>query len=279
MEEAGSPADVETDAGADSTVTAAERIVAKTGEITVNVTDPLVGAGQVRDLAEARGGWVSWESISLAGSDALDRHALVTITVPADEFDDALEALAALGTLEAREVRTEDVTDQVIDLEARVASKRASIERISALMERTGSVSDIADVERELASRQAELESLLAKQKYLASITDYSTITATLTSPATAAPNPLGSGLREGWAALKASVRVLLVMVGALLPFVMVLGAVGLPVLWALRRRSRRASTASTPVPPSASQQSTPQSGPDQSAGAPETAGEEQRDA
>lgn len=94
-------------------------------------------------------------------------------------------------------------------------------------------------------TRQSDLESLLAQRKYYDSITEQSTITVTLTSPVTADPNPLWAGLQEGWEALKASVRVLLVVLGAVLPFAAVVAIIVVPILWLVRRRARRAGTAS----------------------------------
>lgn len=221
------------------------RIVAKSASVTVHVADPLVGAEQVRAIAQKRGGWVTWENISLNGSDGLNTGATVMITVPANDFEDALTELAGIGTLESRSVDTEDVTDQVIDLQARIDSKRASIKRIEALMERAGSVSDIAAVESELASRQSDLESLLAQQKYYASITDFASISVQLTSPAASGSNPLWAGLQEGWSALQVSVRVLLVVVGALLPFLAAAALVAVAVVWWVRHRRSRTQAAS----------------------------------
>lgn len=226
-----------------------ERLVARSAWISLNVTDPLVGADAVAGVTTHRGGWVSSENIVLAGSGSTHSVATVTITVPAHEFEATLDDLADLGILESRQVTTEDVTDQVVDLEARIASKRASIQRISDLMDRAGSVGDIARVESELASRQAELESMLAQQKYFASITEQSTITVELTSPVSSGPNPLWTGLQEGWAALQSSVRVLLVLIGALTPFVLTLVVVAVPLLWWLRRRRALRSGAGIPEP------------------------------
>lgn len=260
-DEAGAPAEAAPEEG-DIRASSADRIVARTASLTVHVSDPLDGADEVRRIAERRNGWVSWESISLAGTDATDRYATVTITVPADDFTDTLTELAGIGTLEQRQVSTEDVTDQVIDLQARIDSKRASIKRIEELMERTGSVGDIAAVESELASRQADLEALLAQQKYYASITDFSTISVSLTSPVTSDPNPLWAGLKEGWSALKTSVRVLLVVVGALLPFAVVAALIAVPIVWFVRRRRSAAPVAAEPTTSPGSSQEEPPASP-----------------
>lgn len=82
------------------------------------------------------------------------------LRVPAPTLDAAMDSLAALGKVERRSLSLHDVTDQIIDAEARLATLRASRDRLRQLIERSSSVSDVVAVERELGRVQAELESL-----------------------------------------------------------------------------------------------------------------------
>ena len=144
----------------------------------------------------------------------------------------------------------EPVTDEVVDTDARIRVLEASIARVTALMDRAGTVTEIAQVESELARRQAELESLTARQEYLSTITERATVWVTLQSAPVDTTNPFRAGLLGGWDALGASARALLVVVGALLPFAAVLALVGGPVVWWLsRRRSARAGSAAHEAP------------------------------
>ena len=85
------------------------------------------------------------------------------IRVPPDRLDALMDSVASLGEVENRSVGVEDVTDRVIDAEARLTSLRASRDRLRQLLERAGTVQDVIAVERELARIQAEIESLEAR--------------------------------------------------------------------------------------------------------------------
>jgi hypothetical protein len=110
------------------------------------------------------------------------------------------------------------------------------------LLKRAGSVAEIAQVETELTKREADLESLLAQQKVLAQRVAQSPITVTLTRVAVVEPAPVPetgfiAGLKAGWHALKVFGVALLTVVGALLPFLVVLALITAPVVWLVRRR------------------------------------------
>lgn len=82
------------------------------------------------------------------------------LRVPPAQLDALMDSTAALGKVGERVVSAEDVTEQIIDVEGRLAALRASRDRLRYLMEQATSVGDVVTVERELARVQAELESL-----------------------------------------------------------------------------------------------------------------------
>ncbi len=231
---------------------AAERQVARTGSISVSVTDVLAAAQQLRVLAESAGGLVTAENIvtTAAGSTASSR---VVVAVPSDALGATMDAIAKLGELRTRTVTATDVTTQVVDVEARIKTLRESIERIRALMDRTGSIGDIARVESELTQRQSELEAMLAEQKSLKDRVALAPITVTLLAPGqVTTANPLWDGLVDGWEAMIASVAALLRLVGALVPFVALLALVAAPLLWWRRRMRARPGVSTPPAQPEA---------------------------
>ena len=91
----------------------------------------------------------------------------LTLRVPTDSFQEVLGELEALGKVLAQRIDTDDVTEQVVDLESRIASARRSVERVRELLDGSGDVVQLAAVERELAQREADLESLLGSQRVL----------------------------------------------------------------------------------------------------------------
>ena len=91
----------------------------------------------------------------------------LTLRVPTDQFQAAMGRIEALGEVLEQRVDTEDVTEQVVDLESRIASARVSVARVRELLEGSGDVVQLATVEGELARREADLESLLGRQRVL----------------------------------------------------------------------------------------------------------------
>jgi len=87
-------------------------------------------------------------------------HADYLFRVPPDNLGSLMDSAATLGTVGERTIKVDDVTEQIVDAEGRLAALRASRDRIRALLEHVESLGDVITVERELARVQAELESL-----------------------------------------------------------------------------------------------------------------------
>lgn len=215
-----------------------ERQIARTGALSLRCTDLATTADRLRQLAESMGGFVSSESI-WATSSSNGGDSRIIFSIPASSMDRFMTEAAKLGELVTRSVSARDVTDQVVDVDARVRTLRDSIQRIQALMARAGSISEIAKVEQELTRRQSELESLLAKQKALKNQVERAPVTVTLLTPyqTTDRDNPFLTGLIRGWEALQDSIAVLLTLLGGVLPFALLGTAIGWPVVHRLRRR------------------------------------------
>jgi len=209
------------------------RDIVRTAQLTLQVADPTTATRGVRTAVAAAGGAVAEEQVDNTG-------AWLVVRVPAAGLDRLIDDLAATGTVLARSGRTEDATEQVVDLDARVATQQASVTRVRALLAQATSIGDIVSVEAELARREADLDSL---QRRLATLKDQvalSTLTVelrTAPAPTPATPPPgFGAGLGAGWSGLKVIGSGLATAAGFLLPFLPVLAVAGVGV-WAVRRR------------------------------------------
>jgi hypothetical protein len=174
------------------------------------------------------------------------------LRIPSARHTTVVGDLEELGEVEHRSRTAEDVTAEVVDVEARVASQRRSIARIRELLDQASDLSDVVRIESELAGREANLDSLLSRQEQLSSLTTLATVTVTFYKTDRApegGPNAVGfmSGLRGGWEAFVATIRVVGAVAGALLPFVAAAALIGIPG-WLLWRR-RRPSSAEPPRP------------------------------
>lgn len=216
------------------------RSVVRTAELHVVVVDVRAAADRAEDLVRAAVGEVGSEDLDLAVEQPT---ADLLLLVPAAGLDPMLDRLAALGTQQSRKLASEDVTEQVVDLESRLATQRRSVARVRDLLARASSLSDVVRLEGELSKRQADLESLQARLRALSGQVALSRVTlrlTTATETAVAADVGFRSGLRGGWSALLATARIGAATVGALLPFLPLL-AIGGFVAWRMRRRAATA--------------------------------------
>jgi hypothetical protein len=232
-----------------------QRSIIYTGTLSVRTKDGRsveTTAADASRVATAAGGFVGSDKRS-SGSD--DARATLELRVPAEKFGAVVNELAALGTEEQRSIDTQDVTEQTLDLDARIKSQQARVDSGRALLAQAKQLSDLVMLEGELAKREADLASLQAKQRRLGDLTALSTITVTVLDKA--APAPAGDepgflgGLAAGWTALVASLKILLTVLGALLPWLIALGLPTVGVVWLLRRYRK-------PTPPPAVQAPAP---------------------
>lgn len=183
---------------------------------------------QAMTIAANVGGGLFGEQSTFRGN----AQAVITLKVPSAEFVGVLNALAALGEVQTQDVKTDEVTLQVIDLDARIKAAEAGLERTRGLIARSSNVIDIAQLETDAGRRQAEVENLKGQQIALADRVALSTIVLTLVSsdPVIAAPAPppppepqplpgFADGLTGGWSVFTTVGTVVLAAVGASLPF------------------------------------------------------------
>jgi hypothetical protein len=226
------------------------RSIIYTGSITVRVSNVDEAASRAGVTATGAGGFVGGDKRTINDSRS---EATLTLRVPSARFNEVVTTLGKLGKEESRAISTEDVTDQVVDVDARIATAQASVDRVRALLAKAQTISDIVSLESELSRREADLESLKARKSKLDDLTSLSTITVLLLGPDAAVAKPKDdsgfiAGLKGGWHAFVASMVVLLTVLGALLPWIVLLGLPVVALLWFLRRRRRNQSSGAQPA-------------------------------
>ncbi|MBA2955982.1 DUF4349 domain-containing protein [Nocardioides sp. MAH-18] len=229
------------------------RAVIRTGDLSMRAEDVGQARFAVQRIADRYRGEVTEENTQ-SDDDGDPAYARMVLRVPSDDFDEAVAALEEVGEDVSVSTSADDVTTKLIDLRSRVETQRRSIARITVLFEQARSIRDIMSIEAELSRRQAELESLERKQAYLAGQSSMSTITVGIEripdeKKKAKADDGDGflAGLTAGWGALKTFGIGAATVVGALLPWLVVLALVGIPV-WLLVRSMRRRAPEVTPV-------------------------------
>ncbi|MFJ1809439.1 MULTISPECIES: DUF4349 domain-containing protein [unclassified Streptomyces] len=228
--------------------------IIRTASLTVQVKDVPKALDEARATTENAGGYVGDET-TVRDENGAERTRVV-LRVPVGKYDDVLAALQGAGKLLERTAKAQDVTDQVVDVDSRIATQRASVARVRELMDRATKLSDVVTLEGELSSREADLEALLAQQSSLKDRTSLATVTLTLSEkpvvPAAEDDDPgFVDALAGGWGALVTMLRWIAVAFGAVLPFLAV--ALLLLLVWLRlvrpRRRAAEANRSRVSVP------------------------------
>jgi hypothetical protein len=237
-----------------------DRAVIRKGNVQLNSDDVEKALFDVQAVVDKYGGEITDRETG-TNDDGDVRMARLLLRIPAKDFSDAFAKLEGVADLASSSSTSEDVTEQIIDVDARIRAQRSSLNRVEVLLDRAQSIRDIVAIESQLTRRQADLDSLVRRQAFLRSQTSMSTITVniqlsseTKTTKTTAkekTDNDLGffSGLEGGTKALVIFAVGLATFVGAVLPWTLLLLVVGWPI-WLLvrRRRALTPTAAATPT-------------------------------
>jgi hypothetical protein len=251
---------------------ATDREIITTASASITVDDVRESAGAIGDAAVARGGYVESLNIGTSGVVApvdpqtgLSYDSLVypptdggwiSVRVPSDELAALVAELGEFGEVTASSIDRQDVTEQTVDLDARIEAAQASVDRLTDLMAQAGDLSDLIAAEAALSERQANLESLEQQREMIGDQVAMSTLSVSLTPVVeTVQADPAGftDGVIAGWNGLVATLNGIVIALGFLLPWLGV-AAIAALIVWTIvrasrRRRSRRAHETAESAP------------------------------
>lgn len=256
MEEAaGAPAPAANQTAFNAQDVPEERLIIRTANLSLVVEDTEAALDTIARMAEENGGWVVSSNVFQYNENA--KTGDITIRVPASGFNSAIEALKGLAVEVTSESTTgQDVTEEYVDLSARLENLEATADRVRAFLEEARNVEEALAVNQELSRLEGEIEALKGRLQYLSQSAAFSTITVRLTPDVLAQPIEVGGWRPEGVArdAILALVNTLQVIASALIWLAIyvlpVLLIIGIP-LWLLfrlvrRQRQRRQMAATT---------------------------------
>lgn len=181
------------------------------------------------DVAEGHGGFVLTSEVT--GDERM--RGSVVLRVPAEEFVVALSELRGLGELKGESVSGEDVSEEFVDLEARLRNLEAQETVLLRLMDRAQTVGATIRVQRELSGVQLEIERLRGRLRFLEDQTAFGTIRLNLVQAGVAPPQEAGT-IARAWEQAKdtatAVVSGVIVATGFVLPIGLLLALVALVV-------------------------------------------------
>ncbi|MBI4435159.1 DUF4349 domain-containing protein [Candidatus Uhrbacteria bacterium] len=153
--------------------------IIKTGSLDLVVDHADESLTAVESLTESKGGYVQTSTIQEHEDGTLSGY--VTIRVPAEQFDTTIEELKGLAIVVERETTSaQDVTEQYIDLAARLKNAQAQETRYVEILDVAKKVEEILQIESALGNIRGYIESLQGQLQYLDSLTGFSTITISL---------------------------------------------------------------------------------------------------
>jgi hypothetical protein len=222
-------------------------LIIYTGTMELEVNDLQASVDQANGVIAGLGGHVESSQQSNNG----DRQsASVTYRIPAERWNDALDALRGVGQkLLSLTTNSSDVTAQVVDLDARIDNLKATETALQQIMQQATTIADVLKVQDQLSSVRGDIESMTAQRDHLANQAALATLTVNFTVPVPATTiasggwdfgaevdNALAALVRVGQWVASVLIWLLIVFVPVAVPLLIVLWF----VLWAVRRYNAR---------------------------------------
>lgn len=230
----------------------------------LEVADISKGIDDVVALSDRHGGQIYERTINIA--DDRSSTASFVIKLPPKEVEAAIADLDSIGKRRTASQGTEDVTSQVVDIDARLTTAQASLDRVRKLLENATDLGDVLSLESQLTERETLVEQYQAMKRAI----DERVSLATLRVQLSLSPEPaakavvaakssstpsIGKAFKTGWNGFIKMLAALLIFIGYTAPFLVTLAIVAAVLVPITRRRLRRSqaqrsrSTAPPPLP------------------------------
>lgn len=155
-----------------------ERKVIRTASLTVRVKSIETAERDITKWVDAARGYV--DNTTSNNLDGRTPSMTITVRVPQARFSEALSAFEKLGERTAKDIQSSDVTQQIVDMEARLKNLRSQEETYRAILRTARRVGEIIDVQQRLSAIRGEIESMQAQRDAMAKLAALSTISVTL---------------------------------------------------------------------------------------------------
>lgn len=204
--------------------TVTERKIIRNADLKIETNSPEESQQKISQIAGSKNGFVieTSQTSSNVRTSTLD-IVNMTIRVPAAKFDEAINEIHGAGSRVIQEnIKGQDVTEEFIDIEARLKAQRALEEQFIEIMKRSTSVADALNVQRELAQVRGEIEKIEGRKRFLENQSSFSTIKIQLQTPTSLSANPSGFfyELKEALSTgFNAALKFVLFLVTALIAF------------------------------------------------------------
>jgi hypothetical protein len=242
------------DAAKQASMPKSMRKVIRNAELSIEVSSPAAAEANVSRLVERLGGFIASSDREVTADEGQRSEARVSLSlrVPSDKLDQALREIKALGRgAETEKIGSEDVTDEYIDVDARITNQRRLETQLAGILAQATNVDGALKVHQELTTVRTEIDRLEGRKRFLESESSLAKISLALSPlrPIVSA-TPTGFGVDVRRAATdaadvsKALITFMIRATGVILPLSVMLGLPVLGIVLWFRRRQRRLVTA-----------------------------------
>jgi hypothetical protein len=242
---------------------AADRKIIRNAEITIEVPSTTDAQHQITSIAETHGGFiVTSEAKQRESNDPAQRtlDIKLVVRVPSNQFGRAFDEIKKLaGNTPSENVTSQDVTEDFIDLEARIKTQKALEVQFLEIMRQANKIADALEVQRQIAEVRTDIEKLEGRKRFLENRSSLSTINVNIQTPKpviTVTETGFRQSLREAVSdsITLASDLVLffarfLIMMAPVAVFVLLPSALMIRYLWRRAKRIRLAQALATSSP------------------------------
>lgn len=172
-----------------------ERIVIKNASLEIVVADPAKAMSSISQMAESMGGFVVTSNLMklTSGSGAEVPEANITVRVPADKLNSAMDQIKALVTDPASDIRSENVTGQDVtkeytDLQSRLTNLENARDQLQTILNEAHKTEDVLSVYNQLTSVTEQIEVLKGQIRYYDESSQLSAISVQIISKASVQP-------------------------------------------------------------------------------------------
>jgi len=175
-----------------NTVLTFDRLVIFTAQMEMNVTKVQGAMQDLQGVAYALGGYISDSYVnpipagSMVYKGILAKQAFdasVTLRIPSNNFNDALNRIASLGDVISMTTSSRDVTDEYVDLQARIRNLENVLEQYRNILKNASRTNDILDIQSSIDNIQEQIERLKAQASQTEKQTSFALITVHLVEP------------------------------------------------------------------------------------------------
>lgn len=209
-------------------------------------------------LSDRYGGYIVATQSSATGEDGKIDGGTIAVRVPVTSFSAAVADAGKLGTLKNQQITTQDVTEEYLDLQARIINAQAKLDTLRRLFDKATTITDIVSVQEVVTAAQDDLEKLKGRQRFLEEHTSFSTLTINIreagvvvtTTTTTEAPWGVGEAFGDAARNFVKAVNAIVRALGIVIPVLVVIAIIVFIVYRVWRWNSRKRNPPATPYQP-----------------------------